>query len=337
MRDDGGTGPLTHESGRMGSKDPAGISGRRSQGKFKAWPKAELHCHLDGAVRPSTAEELASEQDLDLRRPLRMTAPEDCPSQAVYISYFEDAIAVLQTAAALERAALELGIDSAADNIDYLEVRWAPRLHLRNGLTVPEVIEAVLAGLAASPLRAVAIVCAMRQHSVADNLALAKVAGQFAGRGVVGFDLAGDEIRYPAAPQRPAFEAARVAGLRLTCHAGEAGEPSNVEEALNLGVERIAHGVIGAREPRIVERIRSEGVALDLCPTANWKCKAVATLAQHPLPALVRAGVRCTISTDSRTVADTTLSREFELASRMGLSDEELKRCNEVAYEVRFG
>jgi len=288
-------------------------------------------------VRPSTAEELATEQGLDLQRPLRMTAPEDCPSQSVYITYFDDAIAVLQTARALERAALELGIDSAEDNIDYLEVRWAPRLHLRNGLTVPDVIEAVLAGLAAAPIRAVAIVCAMRHHALDDNVELAKLAGHFAGRGVVGFDLAGDEVRYPAAPQRPAFEAARAAGLRLTCHAGEAGEPSNVEEALDLGVERIAHGVIGARDPRIVERIRSEGVALDLCPTANWRCKAVASLAEHPLPALVRAGVRCTISTDSRTVAGTTLSREFELASEMGLSDEELKRCNEVAYGARFG
>jgi adenosine deaminase len=288
-------------------------------------------------VRRSTAEELATEQGVDLKRPLRLTAPEDCPSQAVYITYFDDAIAVLQTARALERAALELAIDSAEDNIDYLEVRWAPRLHLRNGLTVPDVIEAVLAGLAAAPIRAVAIVCAMRHHALNDNVELAKLAGHFAGRGVVGFDLAGDEIRYPAAPQRPAFEAARAAGLRLTCHAGEAGGPSNVEEALNLGVERIAHGVTGARDPRIVERIRSEGVALDLCPTANWRCKAVASLAEHPLPALVRAGVRCTISTDSRTVAATTLSREFELASEMGLSDEELKRCNEVAYEVKFG
>ena len=288
-------------------------------------------------MRPATAEELAIEQGLDLPRPLRMVAPEDCPSQAVYITYFDAAIAVLQTAAALERAALELGIDSAAENIDYLEVRWAPRLHLRNGLTVPEVIAAVLAGLAAAPLQAVAIVCAMRQHGVEDNVALAMEAGRFAGRGLVGFDLAGDEVRYPAAPQRPAFEAARAAGLRLTCHAGEAGEPSHVEEALDLGVERIAHGVIGARDPRIVERIRSEGVVLDLCPTANWKCKAVPTLAEHPLPRLVRAGVRCTISTDSRTVAATTLSHEFELAAGLGLNDYELKQCNETAYSARFG
>lgn len=305
--------------------------------KYRAWPKAELHCHLDGALRPATAEELAREQGIELSRPLRLVAPADCPSQAAYIAYFDDALAVLQTAAALERAALELGVDSAAENIDYLEVRWAPRLHLRSGLTVPEVIAAVLAGLAAAPLRAVAIVCAMRQHSPEENVALAREAGRFAGRGVVGFDLAGDEVRYPATPQRPAFEAARAAGLRLTCHAGEAGQPSSVDEALGLGVERIAHGVIGARDPKIVERLRSEGVVLDLCPTANWKCKAVPSLAEHPLPALIRAGVRCTISTDSRTVAGTTLSHEFELASEMGLSDEELRKCNEVAYAARFG
>jgi adenosine deaminase len=266
-----------------------------------------------------------------------MVAPNDCPSQAAFISYFDDAIAVLQTAAALERAALELCLDSAAENIDYLEVRWAPRLHLRDRLPVHEVIEAVLSGLAAAPIRAVAIVCAMRQDTPDENVAMAREAGRFAGQGVVGFDLAGDEVRYPAAPQRPAFEAARAAGLRLTCHAGEAGEPSNVEEALTLGVERIAHGVIGARDPRIMERVRSEGLVLDLCPTSNWKCKAVPSLALHPLPALVRAGVRCTISTDSRTVAGTTLTREFELASEMGLSDEELKRCNETAYEAKFG
>jgi adenosine deaminase len=286
-------------------------------------------------VRTSTAVELSRERGLD--RPPRIVAPDDCPSQAAYIAYFDDAIAVLQTAAALERVAFELGLDSAAENIDYLEVRWAPRLHLRNGLTVADVIGAVLAGLAAAPLQAVAIVCAMRQDTPEDNVALAREAGRFAGRGVVGFDLAGDEVRYPAAPQRPAFEAARAAGLRLTCHAGEAGDPSSVEEALDLGVERIAHGVIGARDPRIVERVRSEGVVLDLCPTANWKCKGVPSLAEHPLPRLVRAGVRCTISTDSRTVADTTLSHEFELASAMGMSDEELQRCNATAYEARFG
>ncbi|TMC37678.1 MAG: adenosine deaminase, partial [Chloroflexi bacterium] len=175
------------------------------------------------------------------------------------------------------------------------------------------------------------------QHEPEENVELARISGGFAGRGLVGFDLAGDEVRYPAAPHRRAFEAARAAGLRLTCHAGEAGDPAHVEEALELGVERIAHGVLGARDPRIVERIRAEGVVLDMCPTANWKCKAVQALREHPLPGLVRAGLRCTISTDSRTVAGTTLTREFQLMSEAGMTDDELRRCNEMAYEAKFG
>jgi adenosine deaminase len=282
-------------------------------------------------VRVSTAEELSG------RRGLRMVAPDDCASQAEYIGYFDDAIAVMQTERALERIAYEVCVDSAAENIDYLEVRWAPRLHLRQGLVVEQVIGAVLSGLRAGPIEATAIVCAMRQHAPEENVELARIAGEFAGRGVVGFDLAGDEIRYPAAPHKPAFLAARAAGLRLTCHAGEAGDPRNVEEALDLGVERIAHGVIGAREPRIVARIRSEDVVLDMCPTANWKCKAVPTLQEHPLPDLVRDGVRCTISTDSRTVAATTLTHEYDLMSAMGMTDDELRRCSETAYAARFG
>src|SRR5205085_1982273 len=124
-------------------------------------------------------------------RPPRMVAPDDCKSQAEYIGYFDDAIAVMQTQAALERIAYEVCADSAAENIDYLEVRWAPRLHLRGGLTVPQVIEGVLAGLAAGPMRAVAIVCAMRQHSVEDNVALAREAGRYAGRGLAGVVRAG--------------------------------------------------------------------------------------------------------------------------------------------------
>ena len=299
--------------------------------QFLAWKKAELHSHLDGAVRLSTARQLAGRQDL------RMVAPDDCPSQAEYIGYFDDAIAVMQTADALERIALELCIDSAAENVDYLEVRWAPRLHLERGLTIEQVIRAVLSGLDAGPIEAVAIVCAMRQHTAEQNIELARIAGSFAGRGVVGFDLAGDEVRYPAAPQRGAFDAARASGLHLTCHAGEAGAPSNVDDALRLGAERIGHGVTAARDDSLVERIRSEGVVLDMCPTVNWKCKAIPRLAEHPMPDLVRAGVRCTISSDSRTVGDTTLTHEYDVLAGLGMTDEELKRCNETAYRAKFG
>jgi len=275
---------------------------------------------------------------MDLPRPLRLVAPPSCASQVEYISYFSDALAVMQTEAALERTAYELCLDSAADGVEYLEVRWAPRLHLVRGLSVGQVIEAVLRGLAAGPIRVVAIVCAMRTHSSEANLALAREAARFLGRGVVGFDLAGDEAGFPSVePHRPAFELAGAAGLGLTCHAGEAGPAANVTEALGLGVTRIGHGVIGAGEPALIERVRSDGVVLDLCPTANWKCKAVDELAAHPLPRLVRAGVRCTVSTDSRTVAGTTLSREYELcATVMGMTEDELRTCARNAHDARF-
>jgi adenosine deaminase len=266
-----------------------------------------------------------------------MVAPDDCPSQAQYIKYFDDAIAVMQTEAALERIARELCEDSAAENVDYLEVRWAPRLHLREGLAIESVIEAVLRGLRAGPITSVAIVCAMRQHTPDENVELARIAGTFAGRGVVGFDLAGDELRYPTQPHAPAFATAKAAGLHLTCHAGEAGDPSNVEDALRLGIERLAHGVTAARNARIVERIRAERVVLDMCPTVNWKCKAIPRLEDHPIPSLVRAGVQCTISTDSRTVGDTSLTHEYDVLSSLGMTDVELQRCNKTAYAAKFG
>lgn len=301
---------------------------------FRSWPKAELHCHLDGALRPATAAQLAAA--LDLPRPLRLVAPGSCRSQSEYLTYFDDPIAILQTESALERAALELCIDSAADGIDYLEVRWAPRLHLRQGLSVERVIEAVLRGLGAGPIQAVAIVCAMRQHPPEENVALARVAGRYAGAGVVGFDLAGPELLHSAAPHRRAFEAARAAGLHLTCHAGEAGG-SGLEVALALGVERVAHGVIGSDRPELAEMIRQEGIVLDMCPSANLGCGAVPDLASHPLPRLVRQGIRCTISTDSRTVAGTTLTREYEICHQaMGMTEAELRLCDRVAREAAF-
>lgn len=217
-------------------------------------------------------------------------------------------------------------------------MRWAPQLHTRRGLSLDRVIAAVVRGLEAAPVDAVGIVCALRQDSLSDSLTLARAAGRWAGRGVVGFDLAGDEARWPNdGSLAPAFAAARAAGLRLTCHAGEAAGPESIEAALSYGIERVAHGVTAARSPALVRRLAGEGIVLDLCPTANWKCKAVPRLEEHPLAELVRAGVRCTISTDSRTVAGTTLSDEFRIAQEtLGLSEDELRRVNLTAYEAAF-
>ncbi|HEY7527071.1 MAG TPA: adenosine deaminase [Candidatus Limnocylindria bacterium] len=292
--------------------------------ELRSLPKAELHQHLDGAVRPGTAVELAADigmnLDLDEAR-RRMVAPARCRDQAELLTYFDLPIALLQTAPALQRAAAEVVEDLAADGVRYAELRWAPRLHLQQGLSVAGVIEAVATGISAGmtaqgasgPL-VVLIVTAMRSHPPAANVELARTAARF-GRPVVGFDLAGPEATYPAPPHAAAFRAAEEGGLALTAHAGEVAGPERIREALALGVRRIAHGATTASDPALIAAVRERGVTLDLCPTSNVQAGIVPSLAEHPLARLHRAGVSVSLSTDDRTVSDTTLSREMAAVS----------------------
>lgn len=283
-------------------------------------PKAELHQHLDGALRPATAVELAAEIGMPLSADearARLVAPPRCTDQAQLLTYFDLPIALLQTASALRRATAELIADMTVDGLLYAEIRWAPRLHLQRDLAVGEVIEAVAQGISQAaieigprmPLVGL-IVTAMRSHAPAANVALARTAAAF-GPPVVGFDLAGPEATYPAPPHAAAFRAAEAGGLLLTAHAGEVAGPDRIREAIDLGVRRIAHGVTAIEDPAIVEMLLERDITLDLCPTSNVQAGIVEDLAHHPLARLHRAGVSVTISTDDRTVSDTTLSAEL--------------------------
>lgn len=301
---------------------------------LRTLPKAELHHHLDGSVRPQTAVELGAEIGLDItleaaRR--RMVGPERCADQAELLTYFDLPIAVLQTAEALERATAELIDDLAADGITYAEIRWGPRLHLERGLSVLAVLAAVARGVAGRaavmgprmPLIGL-IVTAMRSHPPAANVELARIAGEF-GHPIVGFDLAGPEAAFPSAPHALAFVTAREAGLAITAHAGEVADPRRVRETLDFGVRRVAHGVTAAEDPDLLALLRGRGVTLDLCPTSNVQAGIVGSLAEHPLARLHRDGVSVTLSTDDRTVTAVTLSEEMaRCVEAMRLTPDEL-------------
>jgi adenosine deaminase len=312
---------------------------------LRSLPKAELHQHLDGALRPSTAVELAAEAGIPLapaEAPSRLRAPERCRDQAELLTYFDLPIALLQRPEALRRAAAELVADLGADGIRYAEIRWAPRLHLEGGLGVADVIEAVAAGVADAgagadvPLVGL-IVTAMRSHPPAANVELARVAARF-GSPIVGFDLAGPEAAYPAPPHAAAFRAAEEGGLSLTAHAGEVAGPERIREALAFGVRRIAHGVTAAADPSVMNLLRERDVTLDLCPTSNVQAGIVASLADHPLATLHRAGVSVTLNTDDRTVAGTTLSEEMaRVATALSLSPAELADIAVNAFRRGFG
>jgi adenosine deaminase len=301
---------------------------------LRALPKAELHQHLDGAVRPETAIELAAEIGMGLtldeaRR--RMVGPPRCRNQAELLTYFDLPIALLQTASALRRVAAELVASMADDGVRYGEIRWAPRLHLAGGLSVREVIGAVADGVEqqrstmgpSGPAIAL-IVTAMRSHPPRDNVTLANEAATF-GAPVVAFDLAGPEAEYPAPPHAAAFRAAAAGGLALTAHAGEVPGPQRIREAIDLGATRIAHGVTAAGDDELLALLRERDITLDLCPTSNVQAGIVADLAEHPLTRLHRAGVSVTISTDDRTVSSTTLAEEMARTARaQGMRPEEL-------------
>lgn len=302
--------------------------------RLRRLPKAELHQHLDGALRPETAVALAPTVGLELTLAdarARLVAPHRCRDQAELLTYFDLPIALLQAAAGLSRAAAELVEAMAADGITYGEIRWAPRLHLAGGLSVSEVIEAVAAGVAlgrarlgpAAPLIGL-VVTAMRSHPPAANVALAHAAAAF-GPPVVGFDLAGPEAEWPAEPHAAAFRAAEAGGLALTAHAGEVPGPERVRVALSLGVRRVAHGPTAAGDPALLDQLRARDITLDLCPTSNVQAGIVTDLAAHPIGALHRAGVSVTLSTDDRTVSATTLTDEMaDVARAQGLTRAEL-------------
>ena len=327
-----------------GREEPPAYHGRMDLEVIRQLPKAELHQHLDGSVRPTTAVELAADIGMALtleEASRRMVGPERCADQAELLTFFDLPIALLQTAPALERVAAELVEDLAADGIRYAEVRWAPRLHLERGLSVAAVIEAVATGVARASTHANAplvtlIVTAMRSHPPAANAALARTAGGI-GSPVVGFDLAGPEAAWPAPPHAVAFVAAREAGLALTAHAGEVSGAQRVREVLDFGVRRVAHGVTAIEDPALLDALRARDITLDLCPTSNVQAGIVPSLAEHPLAALHRAGVSVTVSTDDRTVTGITLSEELaRSAYALDLSTSELSSIALNGFERAF-
>ncbi|MFD9903733.1 adenosine deaminase [Streptomyces sp. NPDC059063] len=280
-------------------------------------PRYELHCHLDGSVRPGTVADLARDQGIALPRPVTdlVVAPARCGSLTAFLTYIDVPLQVLQTPDALTRAARELTEDWAADGVTHGEVRFAPQLHGRRGMTLDEAVLAVAAGLAqgraATGVDTGLLLCCLRHQSPDDSLAVAETALRHQDV-VAGLDLAGDETRYAARPHRAAFGLAHSAGLPCTVHAGEAAGPRSVWEAIDvLGARRVGHGVRCTSDTALLDRLRADDIALEMCPTSNVQTGAVPALAAHPATPLLAAGLPVTISTDTRTTSATTLRREF--------------------------
>jgi len=284
-------------------------------------PKFDLHCHLDGSLRPGTVRELwdalpAKERPAITGSVDTAVLPRVPCSLEEFLEAFRITVALLQNPEALERAAWELCQDAATEGVVYLEIRFAPLLHLRRGLIPDEVVEAVLAGTrraeAELPIRAGVILCGMRQEPPERSAEVALLAGRYRYRGVVGFDLAGPEKGFPLSDHAVAIRLAREAGVHLTLHAGEGCCPEHIAEALDLGAERIGHGVYLFQDPATEERVREAGIPLEVCPTSNLQISGfMRSLADHPLERYLDRGIRVTTNTDNRLMSQTSSTDEL--------------------------
>ncbi len=302
---------------------------------LEALPKVVLHDHLDGGLRPETVLELAEEvgyTGLPTSNPdslRRWFHQGNGASLQAYLEAFRQTLAVMQTSTALDRVAHEAVVDLAADGGVYAEIRFAPMLHCEKGLTPDAVLDAVLCGLAsgtdATGMPAFVIVVAMRQHT--DSLDVARLAASFRHNGVVGFDLAGPEAGYPASMHAAACRAAIDAGLHLTLHAGEGAGVDSLADALGCGPERLGHGVRVIEDALVAggeltqlgpvaAALKAQGIVLEICPSSNVQTGAVASLEDHPVGLLYRAGFAVTLNTDNRLMSGTSMSREFDLVMR---------------------
>ena len=315
--------------------------------QLKRLPKAELHCHLDGSLRPETLLELASE----LSVPLPTDDPEalarymhvdDARHLEDYLDRFELTISVLQSETAIERAAYELCADSAAEGIWYLEVRNAPILNTRSGLRIEAALEAALAGFRRAeqdyPIRVGFIFCALRHMDPSVSTDMARLAVSYRDRGVVAFDLAGPEAAFPAAAHAAAFAYAREHDFAVTVHAGEgAGAPSVREAVHACGAHRIGHGTRLHEDESLTQYVIDRRIPLEICLTSNVQTQAVPSYDRHPLREYFDRGAVVTLNTDNRLMSATTLTDEYSYAARhLGFTWDELVSVALAGFEHAF-
>jgi adenosine deaminase len=315
--------------------------------KLRQLPKAELHCHLDGSVRPATLLELAREARVQMPRHTAEELAEfmrvdDANSLEDYLRRFDVTVSVMQTEEALERIAYELAEDAAEDGVRYIEIRNAPILNVVHGLTLVQAVEAPLRGLRRAEkdfgIIGRSIICALRAFTPEESLEMAQLAVEFKNDGVVAFDLAGGEKGHPAARHVAAFRYAREHNLAVTVHAGEGDGAESVREAVHIcGANRIGHGTRLIEDPDLMQYVNDRRIALEVCLTSNVQTKVADSYEAHPLREYFDRGLNVTLNTDNRLMSGTTLTDEYvHAAEQLGFTVDELAGIALNGFESAF-
>ena len=311
-------------------------------------PKIELHCHLDGSLRPKTIIDIAEKEGIELPSidineiEKAITAPLECKSLDEYLKAFEIPNLVMQSKDSLRRITFELFEDAAEENVKYMEVRFAPLLHTLKGLAVEEIIQSVIDGIIAAEekydIKGNIILSCMRIMSADKAFDVVEAGRKFLGKGVVGIDLCAAEVEGFCKTFVEPIKLAKEYGYRITIHAGETGIGKNVLEAVQLlGAERIGHGVFIKDCEEAYKVVKEMGITLEMCPTSNVQTKAVNNFKEHPIYDFYKDGIKVTLNTDNRTVSNTNMTNEISIATdEFNISYEDYKQIYYNSVDASF-
>lgn len=290
-------------------------------------PKTDLHVHLDGCLRIPTLIDLAKKQNVELPT----TDPEklagvvmsgkQCKNLGEYLRGFDITLSVMQEPEALYRIAYELAEDAAGENVWYMEVRYSPILHTQKGLKLSTIVESVIEGLREAEkkfnIKTGVIICGMRNINPETSMILAELSVAYKNKGVVAFDLAGQEENNPAKHHKEAFYLIRNNNINTTIHAGEAYGAESIHQAIHYcGAHRIGHGTRLYEDGDLLNYVNDHRIPLEICLLSNIQTGAAPSFEKHPLRFYYDYGLRVCINTDNRLISDTTVTNELYLAAR---------------------
>ncbi len=303
----------------------------------------ELHAHLDGCIDLKLAKELAKISRISL--PSNddkilsdiLTVSKNCRDLNDFLKRFELPLSLLQTKDAISHAVYSISESMRNKNVVYSELRFAPQLHTKNGLSQEEVVRAALEGVKKCNIPVNFILCLMRSdNNEKENYETLNTAKKYITScgGVVALDLAGAEALYPTVNFKELFLTAKKDNIPFTIHAGEAAGDESVKAAIEFGAKRIGHGVRISRQT--AELIKNKDIALEMCPTSNVLTKAVPKIEQHPVLDFLNMGLKVTVNTDDPAIENTTIKKEFESLVPLGLSDGDAEKLYYNAADSAF-
>jgi adenosine deaminase len=309
--------------------------------EIQALPKVELHVHLDCCLGFEAVSQLKPGVTPAAYRKAFIGAPK-YKDLGHFLKIIDNSLALMQTGKGLQTAVAGLFRQLAQDNVIYAEIRFAPLLHLQQGLTPEEVVkiveESVSQSVEETGIEARVILCTLRHYSEEQSMKTARLVEKFQGTRIAALDLSADEARFPIDAHRAAFRHIKELGIPCTAHAGEARGPGSVWETLEyLQPARIGHGVRSIEDPALMEVLKKKNIHLEVCPTCNVQIDIFDNYAGHPIDRLYKAGLSVGINTDGRAVSSLSLSDEYQkLQQTFDWKAEHFNACSLSALEAAF-